>query len=171
MLARAVRATISAASASVPPRLAWRSAAAAVGGTLELFPCRPGHETTAHSFSSKAEAGKSRVSKKKARQMKSFRRVLTPTEEVLPPHQVYATPGPAPEVPFVPGSSKRVGVLALKCGMLPEWDAWGERRALTVLKVRVGFDTGRFVSVCGSGSHPLPLFCCRVFVFVCSWRM
>jgi hypothetical protein len=136
MIVRAVRVAVSTASAVVPPRLAWRASTAVATGS-----CTPSsllqQDTLTRTFASKAEAGQPRVSKKKARQMKAFRRVLTPTEEVLAPHQVYATPGPEPEVPFVPGSSKRVGVLALKCGMLPEWDAWGVRRVLTVLKVRV----------------------------------
>ena len=32
--------------------------------------------------------------------------------------------------------SRRTGVLAIKCGMTREWDAWGVAQPLTVLKVR-----------------------------------
>jgi len=32
-------------------------------------------------------------------------------------------------------SSRRTGVLAIKCGMTSEWDSWGVRHPLTVLKV------------------------------------
>ena len=32
--------------------------------------------------------------------------------------------------------SRRVGVVALKCGMVAEYDEWGQRVPLTVLKVR-----------------------------------
>jgi large subunit ribosomal protein L3 len=45
--------------------------------------------------------------------------------------------------------SHRVGLLAVKCGMTCEWDAWGQRVPLTVVwlddcQVRVG--------VCGLGT-------------------
>ncbi len=80
--------------------------------------------------------------KKKIRKARQFRRVLTPTEEVLPPHQAFAESLPESEAPYVAGSSRRVGVLALKCGMVPEWDVWGVRHALTVLKVRLAFGPG-----------------------------
>ncbi|KAA0151452.1 hypothetical protein FNF29_04660 [Cafeteria roenbergensis] len=82
-----------------------------------------------------AEGSKDRVVKKKIRKARQFRRVLTPTEEVLPPHQAFAESLPESEAPYVAGSSRRVGVLALKCGMVPEWDVWGVRHALTVLKL------------------------------------
>jgi hypothetical protein len=39
--------------------------------------------------------------------------------------------------PTVPAGSVRAGALALKCGMIPDWNKWGVRYPLTVLKVRV----------------------------------
>merc|ERR1711924_104027 len=32
-------------------------------------------------------------------------------------------------------ASRRTGVLGIKCGMTSEWDSWGERHPLTVIKV------------------------------------
>jgi hypothetical protein len=91
--------------------------------------------SAARAFASKAEGLRKRESKKQARQAKVVRKVQDPTAEVLAPHQTFATPLGASEKPYVQGSSRRVGVVALKCGMIPDWDVWGVRHALTVLKV------------------------------------
>jgi large subunit ribosomal protein L3 len=51
------------------------------------------------------------------------------------PHQlVYKQPETLKSSPWKP-SSRRTGVLALKCGMTTDYDQWGVRRALTVLKL------------------------------------
>jgi len=89
-------------------------------------------------MAAKAEGAQPRASKKKARQVKQFRRVYTPTEEVLPAHQTFLDGTPESDVPYTPGTSRRVGAVALKCGMIPEWDVWGVRHVLTVLKVSIG---------------------------------
>lgn len=130
MLARVGRALASAAA--VPPVLAARASRAAAA---EL-PCAAAAAAPRRCLAAQAEGSKERVVKKKIRKARQFRRVLTPTEEVLPPHQAFVESLPESEAPYVAGSSRRVGVLALKCGMVPEWDVWGVRHALTVLKVR-----------------------------------
>ena len=63
-------------------------------------------------------------------------RTFAPT---LPRHQVHHVPAPPPPPGAGPSwspSSVRVGVLALKCGMTADFDVWGVRHPLTVLKVR-----------------------------------
>ena len=59
-------------------------------------------------------------------------------------HQMLAPAQPAPPAvgrAWTP-ASRRVGVLALKCGMTADWDTWGARRALTVLKLENVVVTG-----------------------------
>ena len=68
-----------------------------------------------------------------------------PTREpVLGAHQVvYAPPAaPAAASSWDPLVSRRVGVLALKAGMTADWDKWGVRHALTVLRLEDALVTG-----------------------------
>lgn len=64
---------------------------------------------------------------------------------VVARHQVVVSPPPAgaapPPTTWTP-ASRRVGVLALKAGMTADWDKWGARRALTVLKLEDVVVTG-----------------------------
>jgi large subunit ribosomal protein L3 len=68
---------------------------------------------------------------------------------VLGAHQVvYAPPPPAAAAApaggaaWNPLTSRRVGVLALKAGMTADWDKWGVRHALTVLRLEDVIVTG-----------------------------
>jgi hypothetical protein len=58
------------------------------------------------------------------------------TKLVVPPHQVVYTPSKEPSA-WTP-ESRRTGLLCLKAGMIGDWDVFGVRRALTVLKVGAG---------------------------------
>jgi hypothetical protein len=64
------------------------------------------------------------------------------TKSLLPRHQVIYTPPSPPSSSAWTAESRRVGVLALKCGMTADWDKWGQRRALTVLKLEEVIVTG-----------------------------
>jgi large subunit ribosomal protein L3 len=61
---------------------------------------------------------------------------LEPTKPRLPPHQAVfgGWPAEASTSPWT-RTSLRTGILAMKAGMTADWDSWGVRRALTVLKV------------------------------------
>jgi len=50
------------------------------------------------------------------------------------PHQKVEEPLKAEEAGWTK-DTMRTALIGLKCGMLPEWDAWGRRIALTVIKV------------------------------------
>ncbi len=64
-------------------------------------------------------------------------------EPVLGGHQVvYAAPAPDPASAWSPKTSRRVGVIALKAGMTADWDKWGVRHALTVLRLEDVVVTG-----------------------------
>lgn len=54
------------------------------------------------------------------------------TAPALPKHQVVFDP--ASVKPWSPAKSRRVGAIALKVGMLSDWDVWGVRHPLTALK-------------------------------------
>ena len=62
------------------------------------------------------------------------------TEPAVSRHQVtYEPPPPTKPVAGVPAwtaQSRRVGVIGLQAGMTADWDKWGVRHALTVLRVR-----------------------------------
>lgn len=63
-------------------------------------------------------------------------------EPLVGRHQViYSPPSPPPPSAWTP-SSVRVGLLALKAGMCCDWDKWGVRHALTVLRVEDAIVTG-----------------------------
>lgn len=64
------------------------------------------------------------------------------TKPLLPKHQLlYKPPARDPANRWTP-QSVRVGVIGLKCGMTADWDAWGVRHALTVIKLEDCMVTG-----------------------------
>ena len=69
-------------------------------------------------------------------------RVFDFTQPLLPKHQaIFVAPARDPANRFTP-ASRRVGVIGLKCGMTADWDAWGVRHALTVVKLESNIVTG-----------------------------
>lgn len=61
---------------------------------------------------------------------------------------IFVAPARDPANRYTP-QSRRVGVIGLKCGMTADWDAWGVRHALTVVKLEDNIVTG----VCTDGSR------------------
>lgn len=59
------------------------------------------------------------------------------TEPAMSSHSIIYTPPSQPLKSDWTPKSRRVGVLALKAGMTSDWDKWGVRHALTVLRVSV----------------------------------